>query len=190
MHYLAKRITLFYMKKGKIEEDDREVYEYSFEIIISNIINFLLMLVGDLVTKRYWETALFTFSFLVFRKFLGGYHAKTHIGCISMLIIMYLAMIFMLELDVRILSIIAMIICIVSIIPVLLLSPVSHPNNPIDKNKLKLYNIVSIVLVLLVVILSYLNYTKFSSICYSIVFSVPLLFSTGAMLLGYIIYKE
>lgn len=87
--------------------------------------------------KRYWETALFTFSFLLFRKFFGGYHAKTHIGCISILVIMYLTMIFMIRLDARLLSIIAMIICSLSIIPVLLLSPVSHPNNPIDKIELK-----------------------------------------------------
>ena len=66
MHYLAKKITLFYIKKGKIEEDDREVYEYSFEMLISTIINFLIMIVGALITKRYWETALFTFSFLLF----------------------------------------------------------------------------------------------------------------------------
>ena len=190
MHYLAKKITLFYIKKGKIEEDDREVYEYSFEMLISTIINFLIMIVGALVTKRYWETALFTFSFLLFRKFFGGYHAKTHIGCISILILMYLTMIFMLKLDIRSLSIIAMIICIVSIIPVLLLSPVSHPNNPIDKNKVKLYNIVSIVIVLLVVILSYLNYTKYSNICYSIVFSIPLLFSIVAMIIGYVLYAK
>lgn len=189
MHYLAKKITLLYIKKGKIEEDDRETYEYSFEIVISNIVNLLIMLVGALITKRYWETALFTFSFLLFRKFFGGYHAKTHIGCISILILMYLTMIFMLKLDIRTLSIIAMIVCTVSIIPVLLLSPVSHPNNPIDKNKAKLYNIVSIVIVLLVVILSYLNYNKYNSICYSIVLSVPLLFSTVAMLAGYVIYK-
>ena len=171
MHYLARKITLFYIKKGKIEESDREIYEYSFEIVISNFFNFLIMLVGALTTKRYWETALFTLSFLLFRKFFGGYHAKTHIGCISILIL------------------IAMIICIVSIIPVLLLSPVSHPNNPIDKNKVKLYNIVSIVIVLLVVILSYLNYIKYSNICYSIVFSIPLLFSIVALLAGYVIYK-
>ena len=44
MHYLAKKITLFYIKKGKIEEDDREVYEYSFEMLISTIINFLIIL--------------------------------------------------------------------------------------------------------------------------------------------------
>lgn len=189
MHYLARKITLFYIKKGKIEESDREIYEYSFEIVISNFFNFLIMLVGALTTKRYWETALFTLSFLLFRKFFGGYHTKTHIGCISILILMYLTMIFMLKLDIRSLSIIAMIICIVSIIPVLLLSPVSHPNNPIDKNKVKLYNIVSIVIVLLVVILSYLNYTKYSNICYSIVFSIPLLFSIAALLAGYVIYK-
>lgn len=66
MHYLAKKITLFYIKKGKIEEDDREVYEYSFEMLISTIINFLIMIVGALITKRYWETALFTFSFFVY----------------------------------------------------------------------------------------------------------------------------
>ena len=33
MHYLAKKITLFYIKKGKIEEDDREVYELSLRHI-------------------------------------------------------------------------------------------------------------------------------------------------------------
>ena len=182
MHYLAKKITLFYIKKGKIEEDDREVYEYSFEMLISTIINFLIMIVGALITKRYWETALFTFSFLLFRKFFGGYHAKTHIGCISIF--------FMIRLDARLLSIIAMIICSLSIIPVLLLSPVSHPNNPIDKNRIKMYNIVSIFLVLLVVILAYLNYTKVSNTCYSIVFSIPLLFSIVAMIIGYVLYVK
>ena len=190
MHYLAKKITLFYIKKGKIEEDDREVYEYSFEMLISTIINFLIMIVGALITKRYWETALFTFSFLLFRKFFGGYHAKTHIGCISILVIMYLTMIFMIRFDARLLSIIAMIICSLSIIPVLLLSPVSHPNNPIDKNRIKMYNIVSIFLVLLVVILAYLNYTKVSNTCYSIVFSIPLLFSIVAMIIGYVLYVK
>ena len=39
-------------------------------------------------------------------------------------------------------------------------------------------------------ILSYLNYTKVSNTCYSIVFSIPLLFSIVAMIIGYVLYVK
>ena len=50
MNFLAKKITLFFIRKNQIAPDDYEVYVYCFELMISSIINTIILIVGALVS--------------------------------------------------------------------------------------------------------------------------------------------
>lgn len=47
----SKMLSSFFISKKLIEEDEREVYDYCFEIMLSTILNFLVVLVISLMVS-------------------------------------------------------------------------------------------------------------------------------------------
>jgi hypothetical protein len=47
---LSRGISAFFIARGIIAEDDREVYVYSFEILLSPLVNFLALVFLAVVT--------------------------------------------------------------------------------------------------------------------------------------------
>ena len=42
---ISKRLTTFFVNKKNIAEVDREIYDYSFEIFISTLLNLIILIV-------------------------------------------------------------------------------------------------------------------------------------------------
>lgn len=188
MNSLAKKITLFYIYKGKIEKKDYETYVYCFEMLISNILNFIIILLGALITKKYFETLIFSLVFVFLRRGLGGYHSKTHLGCIFLLIIMYVTMIIFVNYKSELIDKIAIRLMILCLIPISLLSPIEHPFNPITQTKKDNLNMFAtlyscLLCIISLVLIIYKN--KYFASIY-----VPFLFSTASMIFGKIMYKN
>lgn len=148
MHYLAKKMAHFFIRKNIVAEENREVYEYCFEIMLSTICNFSLLLIGAIITGRYYETALFALVFVVLRKFAGGYHAKTNLGCMLTLVLTYIGMILLITfLDLSILNLIAIISSVFYVLVLFVFAPVEHHNNPMEENTKKKMRIIVIAII-------------------------------------------
>lgn len=78
---VAAMITNYLCKNKTIHEDNKEIYSYGFEIMLSNITNFLLILVIGLLYNNVIHTLVFYFVFVVTRSYSGGYHAKNYFKC-------------------------------------------------------------------------------------------------------------
>ncbi len=179
---LAKSTARFFVLQNTIESEHEEIYAYGMEILLSTIANGLIALLIAIITNTFIPSLLFLAVFVIMRKSAGGYHAKTHGGCMAILIcvqIGFIGLIHCFNYDfIIVYSISAMVI---SIISVFLCAPVEHPNKPInDEDKLRLRR-KSIIYILLISIINLLclvlGFTQFA-----LYISCGIFVSTGAMI--------
>ena len=142
--HMAQRLSSFFISKNIIKEEDREVYDYSFEILLSTLINLGAVIIFAVVSRSVVPTLFFLLGFMAIRTTAGGFHAETHIGCFLILVGSYTIYLLMLVLmSSYILSIIALILCIISWLLVVVFSPVEDYNKPFTKEEYKRFKIVS-----------------------------------------------
>ena len=82
---LSKRIASFFVHSRVIESKNEQVYEYGLELLISTLLNGVIALVLALFSRTLWQCICFLVVFIFLRKSAGGFHAKTHLGCCSIL---------------------------------------------------------------------------------------------------------
>lgn len=78
---LSRIIADFFIRQKVVPEEQREVYEYGFELSISSVIGILIVLAIGLVSGRFWESVVFYIAFCFTRLFTGGFHAPNHLLC-------------------------------------------------------------------------------------------------------------
>lgn len=70
--------------KGKIAENEAEIYEYGYVLLIEKIIIFVVSVVIALLLDAIWEVLALCIAFIPLRVYSGGYHAKSRCTCIVM----------------------------------------------------------------------------------------------------------
>ena len=83
MMSIPKMITGHYIAKGFIREEEREIYEYGFDITLYTIWSTAALLLLGIVLRRFVPTAIIVFGFYLFQTTGGGYHANTHLRCLT-----------------------------------------------------------------------------------------------------------
>ena len=182
----SKRLTSFFIRKNSIAEEKREIYDYSFEILISTLLNLLVLIVIGIATARYLETLIFTVVFMAMRGLGGGCHAKTHIGCIVGLLMFYGTFIGLAFVPVNILTYMSIPLHIIAMIISFILAPVGSVNKDIEseygkKLKFKLIG-TNILLSLIYSILMIFEVTRIYAFSIAFTaFSVSILYVVGAI---------
>ena len=137
---MSKKISSFFILNDIIKEEDKEVYEYSFELLLSTILNFVAVIIIALITRKILEATLFVLGFVPLRTLAGGYHASTHFRCFMILLFTYsvfLLTVFFIPIKFIEPAMIVMILC--SILLVFILSPVEDSNKPLSEEETKLF---------------------------------------------------
>jgi len=93
---LAKRITEFFIKCQVIKESDKDIYEYCFQVLLMNLLNYGTILVLAIACRRIAETILYVIGFLIIRKQSGGFHLSTPFRCYLASVFSYLLFILLL----------------------------------------------------------------------------------------------
>ena len=135
---MSKSVSSFFILRGIISAEDRKVYEYSFEILISTVLSFLALAIVAIVSNTGLITLLYLLGFVPLRLIAGGYHAKTHFRCFIMLMITYSAFlltnVFIPTGYVMITTILS---TLTSITLVFLLAPSEDANKPVSNEECK-----------------------------------------------------
>lgn len=143
--------------------DNYELYEYAIYIILSSAFHMATVIVLGLVFNLLTESLVFYLSFIVIRKFAGGYHAKTPVRCylfsfasniIILCLVKWLSSINTLFI---IIFIIFELLCVVLI---LLISPLDTENNPLTGQEKKMYRMLTSIITILIFIISSLCFFK------------------------------
>lgn len=147
INYLSKKITNYYVKKQKIKIEDKEIYEYCFEVTLSTLLNLLAIIIVSIATKLYIEGAIFCIVFMSLRGLGGGYHAKTHLFCFLTIMIVFAVYVLILKfvnLIIIFYMTIAMLIC--GFLVISLIAPVDSETKPLTKNEKKRNKIKTLIL--------------------------------------------
>lgn len=156
MDKLANVLTDFCMSRNNIPIDRRDIYCYGFKLIISDIINFTIVLVVSLILSRVLDGIVFLITLCSIRKFSGGFHAKTFGVCrISMIITFVLVLLASEQLVKCTVSMMGVImINLFSILLIARLAPVIHPNKVLTTEQRRTNKIKSIITSLIMSVIS------------------------------------
>ena len=127
--YLSNHLVDFLLHKGTVREEDRDIYVYGYQIIISSMFGIILVLILGVFLKCLPESLTFLVVFIITRQYCGGYHARTFFKCCVLFIFSYLAILLLTELIIdRI--VIYQIICLllIYIITIFKYAPVENEN--------------------------------------------------------------
>ncbi len=78
---LAHIVTDFLVKENVVRPEEAEIYDYGFGALFCDAGQTMLLLLIGMGVHRFWQTVLFLAVFTSLRKYTGGCHAETKIGC-------------------------------------------------------------------------------------------------------------
>lgn len=81
LHYLSQSIADFLLLKETIKTEEKEIYIYGIQLIISSIINFLLCIITSFLLGELLNGLIFFVAFSSLRKFTGGFHSRSFLIC-------------------------------------------------------------------------------------------------------------
>ena len=165
LNYFSKRLTSFFILKKQIDENERERYDYSFELLLATIVNLLMIVTIGILIGSFFETVIFSIAFMSMRVVCGGFHAKTHFSCVLCLAFIFISMIFVSKLPISVLAPISIGMIVFSMVASFSLAPVDCVNKEIDDElrkrlKLKIY-VLNIIIILTFIILFLFETTRY-----------------------------
>lgn len=83
---LAKNIAHFFVVQKIVEEPKEAIYAYGMELLLSDVLNALIVLLISLISHTLPAVIVFTTVFMGLMKFVGGFHANSHLNCMFTLI--------------------------------------------------------------------------------------------------------
>ena len=166
MDNLSTALTNYFVSKKLITYEKMEIYHYGFKLILSDIINFSIIMLLSVILNRVLDGLVYLVVLCSIRRFSGGFHAKTFWLCRLSMIITFLLLLLFADFlsSITILPLTSVFINIVLLLFVAVFSPVKHPNKKLNSKQIKKnkYNavLVTIIWAILSVFLIYLNITQ------------------------------
>ena len=154
---LSAKITAFLITQNIVPAKDREIYEYGFDLLIADFINFSVILLIGFSLKRLSETISYLAIFVGLRSVCGGYHAKTHLKCHICTIGAYIVFLLLQYMFKTCTVVILGISCVMSI-PIILFAPITHANKPLSVSAYRRNRAASIIITIGLLLLAFLLY--------------------------------
>lgn len=145
---LANHIADFIYSNAELSEEQRDVYVYGYEVIISSVITFVLLIITGIIFKRFFESMAFFLVFYSLRQHTGGYHADTYLKCnlifeFNIILVMILSLIDFSFIALLSVNIVSFVLCFTSI---LTLAPMENKNKPISPKSKKTHKLTGLIL--------------------------------------------
>lgn len=78
------KVCIEMVRADVIDKREYFIYKYNLQLIIERAITLLPIIVASIVMHRIIEMTVFLIAFALLRKYSGGYHCKSFIGCFVM----------------------------------------------------------------------------------------------------------
>ena len=130
-------ITDFLLRKNVIKEEEKEIYHYGYETLIYSIQQMMLILALGMIMNRKIETFTFLMVFVSMRKYTGGYHARSRLGCTFMTVVCYLMVLVLGEwlMNMKNGCIILLFLVLLCVVIFSHYVPMEHPEKPLTKTQ-------------------------------------------------------
>ena len=127
----AQKLTDHLCRQQIIKEEEKSIYYFCFEVVISTIYFWLIALALAVLSGQIVESVLYLTAFTLMRSAAGGYHAASHWRCLTMSAAS-MTIFFAVELMVPE-SWLVIVMPVLGLYTVYLIgrfAPIDHPNNP------------------------------------------------------------
>lgn len=91
---VAYKIVSYQIRKGLLKEEDRNIYQYGYQMLMEYGINIVTSIAIAAFFHACGIALVFSLAYFLLRGYAGGYHAKTSAGCFLMSAVMLTAIIF------------------------------------------------------------------------------------------------
>lgn len=91
---LSSKLADFLCDNNIIPEDEKDIYVYGNELLISSFVGIFLICVAGVILGEFLNTLAFLLVFIINRQFSGGYHANTFFKCSMVFMLVYLVVLF------------------------------------------------------------------------------------------------
>ena len=138
----SNRITDFFIDRAVIDEDDRDIYLYGAELLVSEVLCTIITLGIGFFLGRFMKTIFYLLIYTLVRVYAGGYHAMSHKMCITIFNVLYVLFVTVTELLFH--FNISYILCFSTIIAIMIivkLSPVEDLRKPLEKYEIERYRL-------------------------------------------------
>ena len=176
MEKFSSKLIEFFVSNDLIKNEDKELYEYAVNIILSSLIHIATVMIIGLCFNLFIESLVFYFSFIAIRKFAGGYHAKTPVRCYAFSVISSIIMLCLIKYANSVgniftyLLIIFELLCVVLII---LMSPLDTEKHQLNSYEKKWYKTLAVLISVCIFIISlFCVLTELRNIGYSLICGV------------------
>lgn len=172
---LSSKITELLINRDVISPENKELYDYGFFILLSQILYFIIALIFGIIFNVLLQSVVFYIAFQFIRKYAGGYHASTEGRCEIMSTLSILACIVMIWLS-RSYNFSLLLFCIslVAVLVIALLCPLDTPEKPLSNKELKYFRKISWLILFIIAALIVVSYIFewsyiFSPCCMSLI---------------------
>jgi len=137
LHKLAEDISFYLITNKIIDIEDRDIYIYGLELLISTLFTSISILILGLLIEEWISGVAYLTVYFFLKSYTGGYHAKHYYECYIYSILVFIVLIFINKITLSVYKpIIGLLSLILSIIVVFKFAPVVNKNNPKTKEEI------------------------------------------------------
>lgn len=142
--WLSNYMVYVLLKNEIIETEKIRVYQYGYEIILSTIITFIIVLISGIILNCLPAALLYFLIFAVMRQICGGYHAKYYWSCNTLFTIVTASVLLIFKFfPMETITEIHYTFLIFSVLVVFAYAPVENVNKPISEKQKAIFRIIS-----------------------------------------------
>ncbi len=191
INQMSKRISSFYIKNNIIGKSEKEIYEYSLELLFSFIVNLFFIMLLSLLVHRFGETALYVVGFFSLRVVAGGYHARNHFRCLLLTICTYLIFLLIISfLQISMYLSFTITNLVLSVILIFTFAPVADTNKPFSEKEFYKYKKSSRLIISIYLSISILFSIVFRNTPIAVSLSIGILFASTSLAIARIIQRK
>lgn len=146
---MSEKITDIFVENEIIANENREIYRYGIQQGIMLLLNFFTLLIIGLIHGMIFEVLIFILAYIPLRSYAGGFHAKTHMKCYSVSVIIINAVLLTIKYS-RITISIYFLLAFFSLIIIFILAPVEDENKLLGKIEIVIYRKKSRIILLII----------------------------------------
>jgi len=165
---ISNSIYKFFNVEQVIDKEKQDLYKYGIQIFLSNITEIFLAVLIGVIFSSVVEILILLCSFIITRRFTGGYHAKTFARC-SFLTSCVMLLSILMQKYICISFNMCIFISIISLILFIVFVPIENENKKLDDSQKHKCKTNAIIALLLQFIIGYMLY-RLNISFYSIIF--------------------
>lgn len=138
LYKIADILTTLVLNYEEGSDENKELYIYGFQIIVSKGLTYIVLLLLGIVFGRIFEMLFFISFALLLRGYTGGYHLHNSLGCfISTIAISIISIFIAVNMKIQVAVILIPILLFLSSVCIFIFAPINHPNLRLTKQETK-----------------------------------------------------